>query len=203
MLHSYTKSKKESKEPNPTRKKLEELFQHFQIEFTEDGLEEVGDPVLLVLENTSYLAVQRLGRGEEGAVFKLISCERQNETYALKVYKKNALNSIKGDELIFNKAIVARPYLNMPLAVNTETGYTISPLLRSHFTCENSPEFTNKMIELHKKLKVALKVDGLTLGDNLNPGNYVSDIDGSLKRIDFASAKEIPSSTNKIQVNRI
>ncbi len=167
---------------NPKTKAL--LKKHFFLEadfFVEPSSMEI------CADGKKYVVLQYLGSGEEGEIYQ--ASDLIGKKFALKIYNTSYRVRQNGDVLALKKAKKSREYLNVPILVNTNVGYSIFPFLISTIN-RNNPEKDKIMLEFDKALDLALIEDGLTLGDNGNPDNYMYDDKKRLWRIDFGSLKE-------------
>lgn len=144
------------------------------------------DYVPICLQGRSYTIISRSGAGEEGVVYRIK--DNQEKLFALKVYDWDYKDRQKGDLIAMQKTHYSRPYLNIPLSVNREHGYSIFPILE--FPYKVRPNIV-LLSDLEKKVASTLAQDHLSIGDNWNEDNYMYDENYRLWRIDFGSLQEM------------
>lgn len=142
----------------------------------------------LYLGGLLYTVLTRLGSGREAIVYEIK--DAQDRRFALKIYD---IKERSCKELLAKNVQKSREYLNIPLIVNTELGYSISPLLKRTYKIHpDGLRFDYFFQDYNLKLNEALAEDGLTI-DDAAEFNYMYDENNRLWRIDFGSLRELKS----------
>lgn len=171
------------------------------------------EPVEICLNGDVFLVLSPSGGGTYSQTFRIREKGKQ-EQYILKIYYDPSEQ--KGDLLAQRKIRYAKNLVSVPLYVDMEKHYSVFNVLYTPWE-KTYYYFQEKIMgDFDQILHPLLRKDGLTLGDNLNPGNYMvasprayADVlpeygaviidgesaykldSGIMKRIDFGTLKEI------------